>query len=86
MKKLAFASVSAKGVPDAVLHEILKAATGKVFVSTSVLQPLANKELEKLEFGSVSWRWVPKFMLQRDMSSRKHVIRQSLKLSVEECG
>ena len=47
--------------PDAVytvLHEILKAATSKVPVSTSVLQLLVNKELEKLGFESASRRWV----------------------------
>ena len=52
-EKLAFGSGSAERVPDAVytvLHEILKAATSKVTVSTSV-QPLVNKELEKLGFG-----------------------------------
>ena len=36
-----------------VLHEILKEASSKVSVSTSVLQSLVNKELEKLGFGSV---------------------------------
>ena len=67
-----------------VLHEILKVATSKVSVSTSVLQPLVNKELEKLGFGSVSQQWVQEFMLQREMSCRKHVVRQSLEFSVQE--
>ena len=84
-EKSAFGSGSAKRVPDAVytvLHEILKAATSKVPVSTSVLQPLVSKELEKLGFESVSWRWVRRFMLQGEMSYRKHVIRRSLKFNV----
>ena len=86
-EKSAFASGAAKRAPDAVytvLHEILKAATSKVPVSTAVLQLEVKKELEKFGFESVSWRWVRRFMLQRDMSYRKHVIRQSLKFSVEE--
>ena len=86
-EKSAFGSGSAKRVPDAVytvLREILKAATSKLLVSSSVLQLLANKELEKLGFESVSRRWVQRFMHQGEMSFRKHVIRQSLKFSVEE--
>ena len=51
-----------------LLFEILKAATSKVSVSTSILQPSANKELEKLGFESVSRRWFRRFMLQREMS------------------
>ena len=80
----AFGSGSAKRVLDAVytlLHEILKAAASKVPVSTSFLQLLVNKELERLGFESVSGRWVRRFMHQREMSFRKHVIRLSLKFS-----
>ena len=65
-ERSAIGSGSAKSVPDAVytvLHEILKAATSKVPVSTSVLQLLVNKELEKLGFGSVSQYWIRQFML-----------------------
>ena len=69
-----------------VLHEILKVATSKVSVSTSVLQPLVNNELEKLGLGSVSQQWDQEFMLQREMSCRKHVVRQSLEFNVEEVG
>ena len=83
----AFGSGSAQKVPYAVytvLHEILKTVTSKVPVSTSVLQPPVNKELEKLGYGSVTQHWLPEFTLQRDMSFRKHVLRQSLKFSVGE--
>ena len=56
-EKLVFGSGSAKRAPDAVctllLHEILKAATSKVPVSTSVLQSLGNRELEKLGFECI---------------------------------
>ena len=58
--------------------------THKLPVSTSVLCPLVNRELEKAGYGTVSRQWVREFTAKMNMSYRKQVLRESLKFTVEQ--